>query len=67
MLYDDYDVIVVSPETFSTAEEINSKRIKLGHKPLEIIKIPFVLAEDGKPISSSRIYSKEIDIEGNIL
>ena len=64
---DDFDAIVVSPETFKTAEEINFRRVKNGKKPLKIIKIPFVLAEDGKPISSTRIFKGEIDKNGHIL
>jgi len=63
----DFDAIVVSPETFKTAEEINLKRIKNGKKPLKIIKISFVLADDGKPISSTRIFKGEIDKNGHIL
>lgn len=63
----EFDAIVISPETAKTAEEINRKRIKIGKKPLKIIKIPFVLAEDGVPISSSRIRKNEIDADGKIL
>jgi pantetheine-phosphate adenylyltransferase len=66
-LYREFDTIVVSPETQSTAEEINRKRKVLGKKPLQIIVIPFVLSEDGKPISSSRIRRKEIDENGVML
>lgn len=63
----DFDAIVVSPETRPTAEEINKKRIQHGKKPLQIISIPFVLAEDEKPISSTRIRKKEIDENGELL
>jgi len=63
----DFDAIVVSPETQSIAEEINRKRKFLGKKPLQIIVIPFVLSEDRKPISSSRIRRKEIDENGIML
>lgn len=63
----DFDAIIVSPETKKTAEEINRKRIQNGNKFLEIVEIPFVLAKDGKNISSTRIKNKEIDAEGNIL
>jgi pantetheine-phosphate adenylyltransferase len=63
----DFDAIVVSPETRPTAKEINTKRKDLGKKPLQIIVIPFVLSEDGKPISSSRIRRKEINENGTIL
>jgi pantetheine-phosphate adenylyltransferase len=62
-----FDAIVVSPETIKTAEEINRKRRENGKKPLKIIEIPFILAEGGKPISSSRIKKGEIDINGKIL
>ncbi|HIH00397.1 MAG TPA: pantetheine-phosphate adenylyltransferase [Thermoplasmata archaeon] len=61
---DDFDAIVVSPETKITAEEINRKRTALGKKPLRIIIIPFVLSEDRLPISSSRIRRKEINENG---
>lgn len=64
---EDYDGIVVSPETYNVAREINEKRIQKGRKPLKIIKVPFVLAEDGKPISTSRIKNKEINENGELL
>jgi pantetheine-phosphate adenylyltransferase len=64
---EDFDAIIVSPETIKTAEEINNKRIQKGKKPLKIIQVPFVLAKDGKPISSTRIINKEIDENGDIL
>jgi pantetheine-phosphate adenylyltransferase len=63
----EFDAIIVSAETFTTAEEINKKRNEKGKKPLEIIKIPLILADDGIPISSTRINKKEIDIDGRIL
>lgn len=61
-----YDVIVVSPETKKIAEEINRRRILKERKPLEILQIPYVLADDGKPISSSRIMRNEIDKDGRV-
>ena len=63
----DFDAIVVSPETQPTAEEINKKRKFLGKKPLQIIVIPFVLSDDKRPISSTRIRRKEIDENGTML
>ena len=66
-VYGDYDAIIVSPETYDTAEDINKKRIANGKKPFEIIKTPYVLAEDNKPISSTRILNKEIDETGRLL
>ena len=64
---DEFDAIVISPETKSTAEEINDKRRRNMKKPLKIVQVPFVLANDGTPISSSRIRKKEIDENGRIL
>jgi pantetheine-phosphate adenylyltransferase len=63
----DFDAIVVSPETKPVAEEINEKRRQRKKKPLQILIIPFVLAEDKRPISSSRIRRKEINAQGTIL
>ena len=63
-LDEDFDAIIISPETRPTAEEINNIRKQKGKKPLQIIQIPFVLADDNIPISSSRIRNKEIDEEG---
>ncbi|UCD14430.1 MAG: pantetheine-phosphate adenylyltransferase [Thermoplasmatales archaeon] len=64
---EEFDAIVVSPATTNTAYEINKKRKKIGKKPLKIVQIPFVLAEDNVQISSTRIRKKEIDENGNIL
>jgi len=61
------EAIVVSPETRLRAEELNGFRTSKGLKALEIVQIPFVLAEDGVPISSIRIRYGEIDIHGKLL
>jgi pantetheine-phosphate adenylyltransferase len=63
----DFDYIIVSPETYQKAEIINQEREKRNRKPIEIMKIDFVLAEDGNPISSTRILQGEIDREGKLL
>jgi len=65
-IYANFDAIVVSPETEKIAFEINRIRVKNGKKGLKIYVIPFVLADDKKIISSSRIKNGEIDIEGRI-
>ncbi|MBU2565507.1 MAG: phosphopantetheine adenylyltransferase [Candidatus Thermoplasmatota archaeon] len=65
-VYEDFDVIVVSPETEGIAYEINKVRMKNGKKSLKIYVIPFVLADDRKTIFSSRVKKGEIDIEGHI-
>jgi len=63
----DFDYIVVSSETYKTAILINKERQKRNKKPIKIIKINLVLAEDKKPISSTRIIKGEIDKEGRLL
>lgn len=63
----DFDAIIVSPETMKTAQEINNKRLSKAKNVLQIIQIPFVLAGDNKPISSTRIFHNEIDEDGNVV
>ena len=65
--YGDYDAIIVSPETFENAQKINIERIKNRKKPLKIIQIPHVKAEDNLPISSTRILNKEINENGQLI
>jgi len=64
---EDIEALVVSEETEPTAQEINNIRTNKGMKPLDIITIGMVLAEDGKPISSTRIRKGEIDVTGAVL
>jgi pantetheine-phosphate adenylyltransferase len=63
----DFEYIVVSPETYEMAKLINKKREELGKKEIKIVKIDFVLAEDGKPISATRIKKGEIDRYGRLI
>ncbi len=62
-----FDHIVVSPETYPIAEKINQIRANRGLPSIDIIKIDFVLAQDGKPISATRIKNGEIDEHGVLL
>jgi len=62
-----FDCIVVSPETHPVAEKINELRRKRGMPEIEIVLVPFVLAEDGVPISSTRIKNGEIDPHGRLI
>lgn len=59
--------IVVSPETRPRADELNRLRFSCVLSPLDVIEVPFVLAEDGAPISSIRIRYGEMDIHGKLL
>lgn len=64
---EDFDAIVVSEETEPTAVKINEIRDSKGMNLLDIVVISFVLAEDGTPISSTRIRSGEISRNGSML
>ena len=66
-LEEDFDSIIVSPETYTNATKINQKRSEKDKKPMEIIKIPYILADDKKPISTTRIKKGEIDSEGKLI
>lgn len=61
------EAIVVSPDTRRRAMELNELRRSKGLKPLKVVEIPFVLAENGRPISSLRIRYGEIDPHGKLL
>ncbi|MEF8881157.1 MAG: pantetheine-phosphate adenylyltransferase [Halapricum sp.] len=66
---EDLDALVVSPEAKAQrrAYELNQQRVETGLRPLEIHTPPFVVAEDGERISSTRIRNGEIDAHGRIL
>jgi pantetheine-phosphate adenylyltransferase len=63
----DFNALVVSDETFPVAAEINEERQKQGKNRVEIHRIGCVLAEDGRWISSTRIYRGEIDPHGRLV
>ncbi len=64
---EDLDCIIVSPETENNAVLINQKKKEKGKNLMEVIKIDFILAEDGKLVSSTRVFNGEIDREGKII
>lgn len=63
----DVQAIVVSPETASRVPLANRLRAEKGYPPLETVTIEKVLAEDGQPVSSTRIRRGEIDTEGKLV
>jgi len=65
----DVDALVVSPEAKAQhrAHELNEHRREADLQPLEIHTPPFVVAEDGDRISSTRIRDGEIDVHGRLL
>jgi len=60
------DALVVSKETEPVGIDINKRRKASGLKPLALIVIDMVPAEDCIPISSTRIRHGEIDREGHL-
>ncbi|MDD1754502.1 MAG: phosphopantetheine adenylyltransferase [Methanothrix sp.] len=66
-IYEDFDYIVVSPETLPMAERINRLRDKKNLKPLKISVIEYQLAQDNVRISSTRISQGKIDRHGRLL
>lgn len=64
---EEVEALVASAETAGRVELANKRRVKMGLKPLDVVVVDLVLAEDGKPISSSRIRGGKIDGEGRVM
>jgi len=60
----DVQAIVVSRETAKRVDIANALRNEKGYPPLQTVVVDYVLAQDSKPISSTRIRKGEIDTEG---
>lgn len=63
----DVEAIVVSEETAKRVEKANEVRLSKGIEPLHLIIVDTVLADDGLPISTTRIRRGEVDEDGRIL
>jgi cytidyltransferase-like protein len=61
------DALVVSRRTLKTAQKINARRKRNGLRPLVIDPIELIMAEDRRPISSTRIRRGRIDREGRLV
>ncbi len=59
--------LVASEETASRLPMANKLREARGFSPLELVVVKIVMADDSKPISSTRIKRGEIDAEGRVL
>jgi len=64
---DEVGALVTSSETRIKGKLLNRMRAKKGFKPVEVIAVEMVRAEDGSPISSTRIRAGEIDGGGRLL
>src|SRR5659263_765155 len=54
---ENFDYLVVSPETHPSGLKINKIRSEKNLKQLKIVLVDYVLADDGLPISSTRIWN----------
>lgn len=63
----DLDALIVTAENRKTGERINALRQGLALSPLTLIEVPMVEAEDGKPVSSTRMRNGEIDHNGKLI
>lgn len=63
----DVGALVASSETQAKGRLLNQMRAQKGLKPVEVIEVGLVRAEDGSPISSTRIRAGEIDSRGRLL
>ena len=61
------EAIVVSKETAARVPLANDLRRAKGFTSLKVVTVDYVLADDARPISSTRIRNGEIDTEGNLL
>jgi pantetheine-phosphate adenylyltransferase len=64
---EEFDALVVSEETLPVGVEINRLRQERGRRKVDLHQISCVLADDGRWISSTRIYRGEIDPEGHLV
>jgi pantetheine-phosphate adenylyltransferase len=63
----DLEVLVVSVNTHPTGLRLNEERERRGLAPLRLVSIPQVLADDGRPISSTRVLAGECDADGRVV
>ncbi|MDD1743387.1 MAG: pantetheine-phosphate adenylyltransferase, partial [Methanomassiliicoccales archaeon] len=64
---DSIEALVASPETYTEADRLAKLRLEKGMRPLRVIRIGYILADDCTPISASRVLSGEIDESGKML
>ncbi len=61
------EALVVTAQNKHRGEEINQKREQRGLKLLILVEVPLVPAEDGQPISTTRVRNGEIDKTGRLI
>lgn len=66
VLEEGVEALVVSDETGYQGDALNKLRAKKNLRPVQVVVVPMVLAQDGDRISTTRIKNSEIDTEGNL-
>ncbi len=61
------DALVVSAETVGGGQAVNEERKRRGRRPVPVLVVPLVLADDLQPVSSRRVRSGAIDRWGRRL
>lgn len=61
------EALVVSKGTLASGRRLNRLRKQNDLRPLDLRVIDFLTAADGKPISTTRVRSGEIDLQGRVL
>jgi pantetheine-phosphate adenylyltransferase len=59
--------LIVSMGTVASGRRLNRLRRQKGLQPLDLIVIDLLQAVDGKPISTTRVRTGEIDLQGRVL
>jgi pantetheine-phosphate adenylyltransferase len=59
--------LIVSRGTVASGRRLNRLRRQKGLQPLDLIVIDLLQAADGKPISTTRVRTGEIDLQGRVL
>ena len=67
MFSEKVDCMVASTETSYKGKHVNEVRTRMGLPVIDIVSVELKLAQDGLPISSSRIRANEIDQMGNTI
>jgi pantetheine-phosphate adenylyltransferase len=59
--------LIVSKSTLASGRRLNRLRRQNGLQPLDLFAVDLLSAADGKPISTTRIMNREIDLQGRVL
>jgi pantetheine-phosphate adenylyltransferase len=63
----DVQALIVSDETSHKGDILNQLRKARNLPAVQVVRVPMILAKDGKRISSTRIRNSEIDPQGNLI